>query len=563
MSTPVRKPYGAQKPAPETEDPLGPHDERAERGLLGAMIDDGQLDPADCLRVLAECRRRGLEPTEFYVTRHQVIYEAICALHDLGVPIETIMLISELQRRGELAAAGGPAYLNEITKAVEVAAYALRWAEIIREKSRRRRVMSLATALNAKALDPGMPVEDAIVFGLESLTSLQRLTLGERESVKAEVLRVRSKFDLAAAGEAPPFRRTINWPLPELNDEFEPLCAEEGDSLCLIGAKSGVGKSSLARQMIADTLRGGGVVQAYLLETRVQQLVARIAGLWSGIPYKEGLLADRLKRWRAAVREEMRTGGAHGERYVGEDMESFKTRAERTLWERRKEEHEKALAWLDEVADKRLFAYGSIYDCEKICANARALHRMTGRTDLIVVDYLQLVGLGKDKGKQGYEIIKDIARAFHALGKELECTVIAISAVTEDGDGIPGLESLRGSKDAGYAADRVIMIHRPVKDAAGSEQSDDRAEIHVQIRQVKGRDQGFATVWSGFVRALTKFRQLDRHYASNSAKPEGPARGVGQRGPDKGPRAEYGSKKAAKENRPGAGDTSGSWEDAS
>ena len=507
----------SDKPNPELIPVNELHNPDAERGVLGAVLTDF-ANEGNAARLHAELIATGLHAAEFFGTAHQILWEAFGRLSASGHPIDELTVAEHLKGTGELADIGGIAFINELSSSVEVTHRAHNWARIVRTHAARRRMAAVTEAMHASARRRGVDLDDTvreIAPGIDELMRLSRGNTERRESVADEVAALRHKFTLASAGEPPPFKRTVSWSLPTLDEAFGPLCAADGDSLVIVAARSGVGKSSLARQMAWGTLKAGGTVQLYLLETMTQQFLARCAGLESGIPYKESLDASALKRWRDSERELIRTGSAYGELARGENYETFRTRVEAEIFSRRAAHHDRAMALLADMGDKRLFVRSNLFRIDAILAAARLAHRTAGKTDLIVVDYLQLVSSDADvRNLRGDEILKDISNRFKALAKECGCPVILISSVTEDGpvDQEPGLESLRGSKDIGYTADRVITIARPSKDANDCEQTDGRREVQVKVRQVKARDQGFASVWCGFVRHLTAYRDLPQQF---------------------------------------------------
>lgn len=523
-------------------DKTPPHDAAAERRILGAILVDFEGT------VLPRAVSRQLKASDFYDAKHQLIFEAIEALHGAGSGIDEIVLCDRLQAMSQLQEAGGPSYVDELTRGgMDGLSNALHWVDIILEKSRRRQLIVTTMELMRKAFDPASPVSELAATGVSKLVTLERAQSEGEESCGKVVDAVTEKWRRAIAGEPPPYRRTVSWGLDDMDRNFTPLCAEQGDGLVIIAARSGVGKSSLARQMVHHLLKTdeSAIAQVFLLETQAQQLVARMAGLESGIPYNESLDGRALARWRGERRRLVRTGQSHGQPERGESFEAFQQRAEEAWFSDQAATHTGSLKWLSAIADKRLFVRAHTYDIDAICAQARAIHRITGRTDLVVVDYLQIVDISDGEGRQGYEVIKHIAMRLKQLAKDLGAPVIAIAAVTVEGDSIPGLEDIRASKDAGYAADRIVMLHRPLKDATGADQTDDRAVIHVQARQVKARDAGVYTLWAGFVRQLTKFMPTDRHYSATSATSEGTAKGRGRPlgAKDSAPRAAYGSLK--------------------
>ena len=83
--------------------------------------------------------------------------------------------------------------------------------------------------------------------------------------------------------------------------------------------------------------------------------------------------------------------------------------------------------------------------------------------DLIVVDYLQLMSLGR-VGESRQVEISEISRRIKGLARELQVPVMALSQLNreaeKDESGLPKLSHLRESGAIEQDADVVILIHR-------------------------------------------------------------------------------------------------------
>src|SRR3989344_863801 len=90
-----------------------PQDTDAERALLGSIM----LKPDIMLEA-----RDIVKPGYFYADKHNTIFEAMCALHDGGDPIDLLTLTSKLRDSGKIDKVGGSAYLTELVNAVPSAA---------------------------------------------------------------------------------------------------------------------------------------------------------------------------------------------------------------------------------------------------------------------------------------------------------------------------------------------------------------------------------------------------------------------------------------------------------
>jgi len=113
-----------------------PHDEDAERAVLGAAM----LSPA----ALAEVRPM-LTGADFYVPKHEQIWEAIAALADTGRPADPLVVAQSLGE--QLHRIGGAPYLHTCMASVPTAGSAGWWAQILLDKAYARRVIQAATRL--------------------------------------------------------------------------------------------------------------------------------------------------------------------------------------------------------------------------------------------------------------------------------------------------------------------------------------------------------------------------------------------------------------------------------
>ena len=119
--------HAGPRVASEILDRLPPHNLDAERGVLGSIL----LDPHLCDDVVLIIR-----PDDFYADAHRKLFGHMVAMHDEGRRIDETLLVERLKTAADLEAVGGKAYLAEIVQSVPVAAHAVYYARIVREKER-------------------------------------------------------------------------------------------------------------------------------------------------------------------------------------------------------------------------------------------------------------------------------------------------------------------------------------------------------------------------------------------------------------------------------------------
>lgn len=95
----------------------------------------------------------------------------------------------------------------------------------------------------------------------------------------------------------------------------------------------------------------------------------------------------------------------------------------------------------------------SIFDLGGIVAKARQLHAKKP-LDLIILDYIQLVEFTTGrKGETRQEIVAQISRTCKRLAGELQCVIIALSQLNDDG-------KLRESRAIGQDANAIIVVEK-------------------------------------------------------------------------------------------------------
>ncbi|MFA5774389.1 MAG: DnaB-like helicase N-terminal domain-containing protein, partial [Ilumatobacteraceae bacterium] len=113
-----------------------PHNLDAEASLLGTM-----LLSREAVGIALE---RGVRSEEFYKPSHQHIYDAIRALNTAGEPVDPVTVADELRRAGLLDGVGGLDLLLSLQNSTPAITSAERYAKIVRDTARLRRLISAA-----------------------------------------------------------------------------------------------------------------------------------------------------------------------------------------------------------------------------------------------------------------------------------------------------------------------------------------------------------------------------------------------------------------------------------
>jgi hypothetical protein len=167
-------------PAPDREPP---HNLEAEEAVLGAVLAAGRL--------LAEVAAV-VEEADFYRPAHRTIWRAMLRLADRDEPTDPVTVLGELDYTRELADVGGGPFLHTLVQAVPTVANAGRYALLVAEAARRRRVIDLGIRLAHSDAHP-----DVLAHAAEELADTRTAAPGER--------RWERPIPLGVAGEVPAF----------------------------------------------------------------------------------------------------------------------------------------------------------------------------------------------------------------------------------------------------------------------------------------------------------------------------------------------------------------------
>jgi hypothetical protein len=126
------------KPAFENEVEPQIYDQEAENTLLATII----VEP-DRLSDIAET---DLNPGDFYFSANSLIFRAMKILEAKQTPIDNITLADQLENDGNLIDAGGPGYIAQLIGSAN-GFNALEYARIIKDKSRKRAALQLASTV--------------------------------------------------------------------------------------------------------------------------------------------------------------------------------------------------------------------------------------------------------------------------------------------------------------------------------------------------------------------------------------------------------------------------------
>ena len=356
---------------------LPPHSVEAEQSVLGGLMLDSAAWDQVADRVAAE---------DFYRNDHRLIFEAVAGLIERNQPCDAVTLSGHLESQGVLDQVGGLSYLGSLARDTPTAANIRAYADIVRERSVLRQLITAGNEIVSSALEPeGREAREIVddaeraVFEIAERGSRGKVGFRTVKSILPEVVnRIDEMYhsDGKLTGISTGFKV-----LDEMTSGLQP-----GD-LIIIAGRPSMGKTTLAVNIAENAALGSDKSAAiFSMEMSAESLTLRMISSLGRINQGH-LRSGRLQRGRLAAHR------------FGDDAAR---RAPRS--------------YVDETP---------ALTPTEVRARARRLKRERG-LDLIVVDYLQLMQVAGTKENRATEI-SEISRSLKALAKELKVPVIALS----------------------------------------------------------------------------------------------------------------------------------------
>ena len=431
----------------------------AEASLLGSLI----IDSDSFVKIADQ-----INPDDFYNDQHRLIFSAMRSLHDKRSPIDILTLSEQLKNNDQLERVGGASYLTELTNFVPTAAHLEQYAQIVADKSVRRRLIQAS--------------QDIAVIGSEEKKSLQEL-IEEAETRLFEVSQQHVRQNITSLesilGES--FDRLddlhrhkggIRGIPTGLKDLDKMLAGLQRSDLDIIAGRPSMGKTALMLNISLNiaTKAKQGAVLIFSLEMSKEQLVDRLLAADAGVD-----------AWS------LRTG----EGLTDEDFERIS-------------------AAMGELAEAPIFIddTGGL-TVSDLRTKARRLHHQHPLA-AIMVDYLQLMSGGSRFANIANRVqeISEISRSLKILARELNVPVVALSQLNRSVESrspqIPQLADLRESGALEQDADVVMFLYR--EDFYNTET--DRQNI-TDVFIKKHRNGPVGKIELYFDRTQQKFRDLD------------------------------------------------------
>ena len=444
---------------------IPPHSIEAESSVLGGLLlDNSAWDRVGDLLV----------DGDFYRYEHRQIFSAMAALINVSRPADVITVYEHLQSLGKSEEVGGLGYLNSLAQFVPSASNIRRYAEIVRERSILRKLVSASDEIATHAFNPkGRPVAQILDEAEQKIFQIGEEGSRMKQGFQAMPQLVVELLDRVQEMADNPNDITG---VPTGFYDFDRMTSgmQAGD-LIVLAARPSMGKTALAINIAEHVAMNEGLpVAVFSMEMGASQLAVRIVGSMGRIDQGH-----------------LRTG-----KLTDEEWPRLTEAIERLR---------QVSLFIDETPG---------LTPSELRANARRLARQCGKLGLIVVDYLQLMsGSNSDSSDNRATELGEISRGLKMLAKELQCPVIALSqlnrSVEQRTDKRPMMSDLRESGAIEQDADVIMFIYR---DDYYNKDSKEPGVAEVIIGKQRNGPTG--TVKLAFLKPLTKFENLASGYGN-------------------------------------------------
>lgn len=393
---------------------IPPHSIEAEQSVLGGLMLDNEA-----WMVIGD----KISETDFYRQDHRLIFRAIAYLASQQRPLDVITLSEWLKENRSLEDAGGLAYLATMAKDTPSAANINAYADIVREKSILRQLISVGTDIT----DSGYNTEGR--DSRELLDQAERKVFeiaeqGARNTKSFRDLKSLMKVTLERIEELSKLNSTITGVSTGYTDLDEMTSGLQKGDLVIVAGRPSMGKTTFSMNIAEYAAAHKKLpVAVFSMEMPAEQLTLRL-----------------LSSMGRVDQHRVRTG-----QLTDEDWPRIATAVKI-------------------FADVPMFIDDSpALSPNEVRARSRRLVREHGQLGLIVLDYLQLMQ-GNGKSENRTNEVSEISRSLKALAKELSTPIIVLSQLNRSLEQRPNkrpvMSDLRESGAIEQDADVIMFVYR-------------------------------------------------------------------------------------------------------
>jgi replicative DNA helicase len=435
-----------EKPLPSSDD--------SERVILGAILLDNSL--------IAQAVEH-LKPEDFYSPLNRRVFAAMIALFEKQKQIDPILIGEELKKEGALEPIGGISTITNLTFGLPHFSDLTEYVKVVHDKSVVRNLIRTCNSITSEALAEEEDADVILDRAEQAIFALAEARTNQSFSRIAPVAdRVLARVREYAKGEGTGITG-LSTGFREIDEMTSGL---QRTDLVIIAGRPSMGKTAFCLTLAQNAaLYSRAVVAVFSLEMSKEQLVTRM------LASEAHINAHRFRTGHLMGNEWERLANAIG-----------------TLSEAR--------MFIDDTPGISVLEMRA--KCRRLAAEQKQI-------DLIVIDYLQLMGGNSGRRSENrQQEVSQISRELKGLAKELDVPVVALSQLSRAPEARnppkPLMSDLRESGSIEQDADVVGFIYREdyYKE---TEENKGLAELII----AKQRNGPTGTVKLAFLKEFTRF----------------------------------------------------------
>ncbi|OQX11709.1 MAG: replicative DNA helicase [Thiothrix lacustris] len=405
---------------------IPPHSIEAEQSVLGGLLLSGLANDSTAWDTIAD----KIIESDFYRQDHRLIFRAIADLVEDSKPLDLVTVSEWLKQRNDLENAGGFAYLATMAKDTPSAANIRAYADIVREKSVLRQLISVGTGIADSAFTAqGRPSKELLDEAEQKVFKIAEQ--GTRQGQVFKPLKSLLKVTLAHIEELSRLDTNITGVSTGYSQLDEMTSGLQKGDLIIVAGRPSMGKTTFSMNIAEYAAAHKKLPTAvFSMEMPAEQLTLRL-----------------LSSMGRVDQHRIRTG-----KLTDEDWPRIATAVKI-------------------FADVPMFIDDSpALSPTEVRARARRLMREHGQLGLIVLDYLQLMQTGTSTDNRTAEI-SEISRGLKSLAKELAVPVIALSQLNRSLEQRPNKRPVMSDLRECVTGDTLVMLadgrRVPIRDLVG------------------------------------------------------------------------------------------------
>lgn len=436
---------------------IPPHSGEAEQSVLGSLMLDEKAWEEVAERVI---------DNDFYQHHHRLIFRAIEQLVAGEQLIDLVTVAAKLEEQGTIEQAGGRAYLNTLTNSIPSAENCAAYADIVRERSQQRRLISAAGHIMHSAYEP--EGESTLTLLSDAEKAIAEIAEGNRQDSGPEHVKELFRDTISELREIASNPGGLTGLPTGFSNIDERTSGLQKSDMIIVAARPSMGKTTYAMNLVENAL----------LATKRPCLVFSME-----MP-SNSLLLRVLSSQASIDQTKVRSGNLS------------------------KEDWTAVSAAITKIVDLPLYIDDTpALTPQELRARARKVYRENDNDlGLIMIDYLQLMRVsGKSEGRT--HEISEISRSLKAIAKEFDCPVVALSQLNRSLEQRPNkrpvMSDLRESGAIEQDADIIQFIYR---DEVYNEDSEQQGVA--EIITGKHRNGPIGTDRLAFIGKFTRFDNL-------------------------------------------------------